>query len=164
MAYAIGDYVLKGADVYRIVAVEERSLGSLAPEDYFVLDVAYPSKHKQGTSYIPVSKAEMSIRTVPPEDEIHSYFNANDPAELAWVDNRNKRINEARGIISSGDLRQIVRLVRIYRKRTTDVPDKELSTKDREIEGRCFDLLVHVMAASCEISAERASQVVDSLL
>ena len=164
MGYKIGDFVLKGADVYRIVSVEERSLGSLPPEDYFVLDVAFPSKHKQGMSYIPVSKAEMSIRPVPAEDEIHAYFDANSPEDLAWTDNRNKRINEARGIMASGDLRQIVRLVRIYRKRESDVPEKELSTKDREMEGRCFDLLAHVMAASCGISAERSSQVVDELL
>ena len=164
MSYQVEDYVLKGADVYRIVSVEERSLGSMPPEDYFVLDVAFPSKHKQGMSYIPVAKADMSIRPVPPEDDIHALFDAHDPEELAWVDNRNKRINEARGIISSGDLRQIVRLVRIYRKRMADVPEKELSTKDREMEGRCFDLLVHVMAASCDLSAERSSQVVDSLL
>ena len=115
-------------------------------------------------SYIPVSKADMSIRAVPSENDIHSLYDANEPEELEWVDNRNKRINEARGIISSGDLRQIVRLVRIYRKRQEDVPDKELSTKDREMEGRCFDLLAHVMAASCDISAERASQLVDGLL
>ena len=164
MGYQVEDYVLKGADVYRIVAVEQRSLGSMPAEDYFVLDVAYPSKHKQGMSYIPVAKADMSIRPVPSENTIHSLFDANDPEELVWVENRNKRINEARGIISSGDLRQIVRLVRIYRKRMEDVPDKELSTKDREMEGRCFDLLAHVMAASCDISAERSSQLVDGLL
>ena len=164
MGYKVDDYVLKGADVYRIVAVEERSLGSLPPEDYFVLDVAFPSKHKQGMSYIPVSKADMSIRPVPLETEVDKLFDANEPEELEWVDNRNKRINEARGIISSGDLRQIVRLVRIYRKRVEDVPDKDLSTKDREMEGRCFDLLSHVMAASCNISAERSSQLVDGLL
>ena len=164
MGYKVDDYVLKGADVYRIVAVEERSLGSLPPEDYFVLDVAFPSKHKQGMSYIPVSKADMSIRPVPLETEVDKLFDANEPEELEWVDNRNKRINEARGIISSGDLRQIVRLVRIYRKRVEDVPDKDLSTKDREMEGRCFDLLAHVMAASCDISAERSSQLVDGLL
>ncbi|MDO4533441.1 MAG: CarD family transcriptional regulator [Coriobacteriia bacterium] len=164
MSYQVEDYVLKGADVYRIVAVEQRSLGSMPPEDYFVLDVAYPSKHKQGMSYIPVSKADMSIRPVPSENDIHALFDANDPEELEWVENRNKRINEARGIISSGDLRQIVRLVRIYRKRVEDVPEKDLSTKDREMEGRCFDLLAHVMAASCDISAERSSQLVDGLL
>ena len=164
MNYNIEDYVLKGADVYRIVAVEERSLGSLPAEDYFVLDVAFPSKHKHGMSYIPVSKADMSIRPVPLETEVDKLFDANEPEELEWVDNRNKRINEARGIISSGDLRQIVRLVRIYRKRVEDVPDKDLSTKDREMEGRCFDLLSHVMAASCNISAERSSQLVDGLL
>ena len=164
MSYQVEDYVLKGADVYRIVAVEQRSLGSMPPEDYFVLDVAYPSKHKQGMSYIPVSKADMSIRPVPSENEIHALFDANEPEELEWVENRNKRINEARGIISSGDLRQIVRLVRIYRKRVDDVPEKDLSTKDREMEGRCFDLLAHVMAASCDISAERSSQLVDGLL
>ncbi len=164
MGYKVDDYVLKGADVYRIVAVEERSLGGLPPEDYFVLDVAFPSKHKQGMSYIPVSKADMSIRPVPSETEVDKLFDANEPEELEWVDNRNKRINEARGIISSGDLRQIVRLVHIYRKRIEDVPDKDLSTKDREMEGRCFDLLSHVMAASCDISAERSSQLVDGLL
>ena len=164
MSYQVEDYVLKGADVYRIVAVEQRSLGSMPPEDYFVLDVAFPSKHKQGMSYIPVSKADMSIRPVPLETEVDKLFDANEPEELEWVDNRNKRINEARGIISSGDLRQIVRLVRIYRKRVEDVPDKDLSTKDREMEGRCFDLLSHVMAASCNISAERSSQLVDGLL
>ena len=164
MSYQVEDYVLKGADVYRIVAVEQRSLGSMPPEDYFVLDVAFPSKHKQGMSYIPVSKADMSIRPVPSENEIHALFDANEPEELEWVENRNKRINEARGIISSGDLRQIVRLVRIYRKRVDDVPEKDLSTKDREMEGRCFDLLSHVMAASCDISAERSSQLVDGLL
>lgn len=164
MSYQVEDYVLKGADVYRIVAVEQRSLGSMPPEDYFVLDVAFPSKHKQGMSYIPVSKADMSIRPVPSENEIHALFDANEPEELEWVENRNKRINEARGIISSGDLRQIVRLVRIYRKRVDDVPEKDLSTKDREMEGRCFDLLAHVMAASCDISAERSSQLVDGLL
>ena len=164
MSYKVDDYVLKGADVYRIVSKEERSLGSMPPEDYFVLDVAFPSKHKQGMSYIPVSKADMSIRPVPSESEINALFDANEPDELEWIDNRNKRINEARGIISSGDLRQIVRLVRIYRKRVEDVPDKDLSTKDREMEGRCFDLLSHVMAASCELSAERSSQLVDGML
>ena len=82
MSYQIDDYVLKGADVYRIVSVEERSLGSLPAEDYFVLDVAYPSKHKQGMSYIPVSKADMSIRPVPSEDEINALFDANTPDEL----------------------------------------------------------------------------------
>lgn len=164
MNYQIGDYVLKGADVFRIMAVEERTLGSMPPEDYLVLEVAFPTKHKQGMSYIPVSKADLSIRPVPSAEEIHALFDETDPDELAWVDNRNKRINESRGIISSGDLRQIVRLVRIYRKRTADVPDKELSTKDREIEGRCFDLLAHVMAASCDLSAERSAQVIDELL
>lgn len=164
MDYRVDDFVLKGADVYRIIAVEERALGSLPPEDYFVLDVAYPTKHKQGISYIPVSKADMSIRPVPSEKDLHEFFEPNDPASLEWMDNRNKRINEARSIIASGDLSEIVRLVRIYRKRVADVPDKDLSTKDREMEGRCFDLLSHVMAASCALSPEQSSQLVDELL
>lgn len=164
MSFKVEDYVLKGADVYRIISVEERTLGSLPPEDYFVLDVAYPTKHKQGTSYIPVSKAQMSIRPVPSENDIRDFFEPIDDSQLEWMDNRNKRINEARAIISSGDLRQIVRLVRIYRKRVKDVPDKDLSTKDREMEGRCFDLLSHVMAASCDLTPEQSSQLVDGLL
>ena len=85
MGYKVDDYVLKGADVYRIVAVEERSLGSLPPEDYFVLDVAFPSKHKQGMSYIPVSKADMSIRPVPLETEVDKLFDANEPEELSLL-------------------------------------------------------------------------------
>ena len=75
MSYQVEDYVLKGADVYRIVAVEQRSLGSMPPEDYFVLDVAFPSKHKQGMSYIPVSKADMSIRH-PRTEPLRSHPNA----------------------------------------------------------------------------------------
>ena len=164
MGFKVEDYVLKGADVYRIVGVEERALGSMPPQEYFVLDVAYPSKHKQGTSYIPVSKADMSIRPVPSEAEIRSYFEPDDPSVLLWMENRNKRINDARSIISSGDLREIVRLVRIYRKRVADVPEKDLSTKDREMEGRCFDLLSHVMAASCDLTPEQSNQLVDGLL
>lgn len=164
MSYRIGDFVLKGADVYRIVDMEERSLGNRPAENYLVLDVAFPTKHRQGMSYIPVAKADLSIRHVPAADEIHALFDGDDSADLAWIDNRNKRINEARGIISSGDLRQIVRLVRIYRKRTEDMPDKELSTKDREMEGRCFDLLTHIMASSCDLSVERSSQLVDEML
>lgn len=164
MGFKVDDFVLKGADVFRVASIEERALGSLPPEDYLVLEIAFPSKHKQGTSYIPVSRAEMSIRAVPSETETRALFEPRADDRLAWEDNRNKRINEARAIISSGDLHQAVELVRMYRKRVSDVPEKSLSTKDREMEGRCFDLLAHVMAASCDLTAEQASQLVDSLL
>ena len=164
MDYEVGNFVLKGADVFRITGREQRTLEGFPSIEYFVLEVAFPSKHRQGTSYIPVEKAGMSISPVPPEEEIRALFDTDEDEDLTWIDNRNRRINEAHGIIASGDLKEIVRLVRIYRKRCAEVPEKELSTKDREMEGRCFDLLVHVMAAACDISLERSTQMVDELL
>ncbi len=164
MSYKVGDFVLKSTDVFRITGVEKRSLEGFPSVEYFVLEVAFPTKHRQGMSYIPVEKADMSITPVPPADEIHALFDTDEGEDLGWIDNRNRRINEAHSIIASGDLKEIVRLVRVYRKRCAEVPDKELSTKDREMEGRCFDLLTHVMAASCDLSLERSIQIVDEML
>lgn len=164
----IGDYVLKGTDVYTIDDVRNESVGGLPPRDYYVLSPAYETKHHiGGTSYVPVDKADMTIRAIPTKEEIAGLFErSEDGKEYKWIDNRNKRINAARSILSSGDLVEIIKLERLYHRRHefVEAADKTLSGKDNELATRGFELIAHIVAASHGISAEEAEEAARKML
>lgn len=164
----VGDYVLKGTDVYTIDDMREESISNMPPRTYFILSPAYETKHRiGGTSYVPVDKAEMTIRPVPTKEEVSDLFDQSEEGkEFRWIDNRNKRINAARSILSSGDLVEIIKLERLYHKRyeMVEANDKSLSGKDNELATRGFELIVHVVAASHGISAEEAADKARAML
>ncbi|MGI6590679.1 MAG: CarD family transcriptional regulator [Eggerthellaceae bacterium] len=164
----VGDYVLKGTDVYTIDDVREESIGNMPAKDYYILSPAYATKHHNGgTSYVPVDKADMTIRPIPTQEEVADIFSASQEGdEFKWIDNRNKRINAARSILSSGDLVDIIKLERLYRRRYeyVEAEDKSLSGKDNELATRGFEFIVHIVAASHGISAEEAEGVARNLL
>lgn len=164
----VGDYVLKGTDVYTIDDMREESIGNMPAKDYYILSPAYANKHHFGsTSYVPVDKADMTIRPIPTPEEVAALFIASQAGdEYTWIDNRNKRINAARSILSSGDLVEIIKLERLYHRRYeyVEAADKSLSGKDNELATRGFEFIVHVVAASHGISAEKAEGVARELL
>ncbi|MGI6536700.1 MAG: CarD family transcriptional regulator [Eggerthellaceae bacterium] len=164
----VGDYVLKGTDVYTIDDMREESIANMPARNYYILSPAYETKHHLGgTSYVPVDKADMTIRPVPTKEEVADLFvQSEEGREFKWIDNRNKRINAARSILSSGDLVDIIKLERLYHKRYefVEAEDKSLSGKDNELATRGFELIVHVVAASHGISAEEAESVAREML
>lgn len=164
----VGDYVLKGTDVYTIDDMREESIANMPARNYYILSPAYETKHRLGgTSYVPVDKADMTIRPVPTKEEVADLFvQSEEGREFKWIDNRNKRINAARSILSSGDLVDIIKLERLYHKRYefVEAEDKSLSGKDNELATRGFELIVHVVAASHGISAEEAESVAREML
>ena len=164
----VGDYVLKGTDVYTIDDMREESIANMPARNYYILSPAYETKHHLGgTSYVPVDKADMTIRPVPTKEEVADLFvQSEEGREFKWIDNRNKRINAARSILSSGDLVDIIKLERLYHKRYefVEAEDKSLSGKDNELATRGFELIVHVVAASHGSSAEEAESVAREML
>ena len=153
----VGDYVLKGTDVYTIDDMREESIANMPARNYYILSPAY----------VPVDKADMTIRPVPTKEEVADLFvQSEEGREFKWIDNRNKRINAARSILSSGDLVDIIKLERLYHKRYefVEAEDKSLSGKDNELATRGFELIVHVVAASHGISAEEAESVAREML
>ena len=164
----VGDYVLKGTDVYTIDDMREESIANMPARNYYILSPAYETKHHLGgTSYVPVDKADMTIRPVPTKEEVADLFvRSEEGREFKWIDNRNKRINAARSILSSGDLVEIIKLERLYHKRHefVEAEDKSVSGKDNELATRGFELIVHVVAASHGITAEEAQEVARRLL
>lgn len=161
----VGEYVLKGSDVYQIMDVSERSIGGLPPEEYLVLDEAFSTKRSHCTAYVPVHKADMTIKPVPSQKEVEVLLKDSDKEEqIRWKDNRNERINEARDIIASGNLTDVIKLEKLYRRRAVENADRALSGKDKELASRGYDLITHVTAASYRITPEKASEMVERYL
>lgn len=111
MSYQAGDMVLYGTQgICRITDVTQKDFnGSL--NLYYVLEPLYDDK---STIYVPVHNemATAKLRHILSAVEVHDLIRTIPDESTIWVENMNERRERYKAIISSGDRKELVKLIK----------------------------------------------------
>ena len=129
-----GETVLYGTEgVCRIAEIQEMKIGRRKPE-YYVLKPVY---RESATIYVPVDNPTLVARMkhVLSQQEIDRLLETVLEGEVPWVEDVNERKAEYGKILSSGDRRLLVRMVRtLYlRRQQLRTQGKQLRTGDDQL-------------------------------
>lgn len=132
--FQIGETVLYGTEgVCRITEVMQMKCGGTRAE-YYVLKPIYRGG---ATIYVPLGNERLleRMRRVLSAQEIDELLQSVTQEELAWIDDANERRQEYAKILTAGDRRDIVRLIRaLYLRRQALVSvGKHLRTSDEQL-------------------------------
>lgn len=148
--FCVNDVVLYGNEgVCRIDGITRRSFGD-ASDDYYVL---HPVNNRQLTLYVSVSNGNLETKTrkmVTP-DEISEIIDSTAKTDPFWISDENERKVKFKEIISSGDRRKILDIIRsicLYRDSQLQ-KRKKLHTADeyllKDAEKIIYDEFAYVL-------------------
>ena len=132
--YEIGSFVVYGkVGVCRVVDRRTMTVGDDTGE-YYVLG---PVSDSRSSLYIPCGNPQLLARLRPllTREAVESMLDTAEEQQIDWIDERNRRGQEFREIVSGGDRRELVRLIRcLFRKKQERVANgKQLSSMDEGI-------------------------------
>ncbi len=111
--YSVGQTVLYGTNgVCNIAEITDRQIGKQLMQ-YYVLKPVYS---KSSTLFVPTKNEQLvgRIRFVKSAKEIRDIL-SNLPVPGKWNNNKTERAEEFKGIITRGDCRELISLVRLIR-------------------------------------------------
>jgi Transcriptional regulators, similar to M. xanthus CarD len=116
MDYKIGDvllYIRRG--VCRITEIVERDMMGQS-NLYYVLKLIHDSK---ATIYVPINSKdiEAKIQRILSKEEVNDNIQAIAKEDTIWIENNNKRKEYYQTIISGGDRREMLKLIKTLYKR-----------------------------------------------
>ncbi len=134
--YQVGEHV-----VYRasgVCLVEEIRTCRLTPdmplEDYYILK---PLGNPGSTVFVPTNSEQLlsKMREVLSKEDIDGLLRSVKGNEFAWIEDRKERASRFREILSGGDRRELILLIRciLGRMRQLESGRKKLSTSDQDI-------------------------------
>lgn len=109
--YCVGDTVLYGSQgVCRIVGTDEKKIGGNKIE-YFVLKPVYD---ENSTVFVPSSNDNLmsKMRSVLSAEAIYQMIKAMPDEDTIWIDDENERKQKYQKIISEGDRKKLVQLIK----------------------------------------------------
>lgn len=132
--FQIGETVLYGTEgVCRIAEIQEMKFGGERAR-YYVLKPIY---RDGATIYVPMNNERLlaRMRRVLSAQEIDALLRSVTQEELAWIDDANERRQEYGKILTAGDRREVVRLIRLlYLRRQMLVSSgKHLRSSDDQL-------------------------------
>lgn len=137
-ATMIGTYVLYGKT--GVCLVKEQT--TISGGQYYVLA---PISDSRSSVYVPCDNEMLVARMRPllSRDEIDALLSDADEVKLAWTDDRNERSMRYRAILSSGDRKELVRLLCcLMRKKQERIGlGKRLSSMDENTLQECVRLV-----------------------
>lgn len=134
--YRIGEYVVYGTS--GVCCVEDIGLRRLSPdipeEEYYILK---PINNSGSTVFVPKANELLlsRMRHVLTKDEIDGIIRSVRGCEMEWIEDRKLRVAEFRGIISKGDRRELILLIRciLSRIRFLNENKKKIASSDGDI-------------------------------
>ncbi len=122
-SFNIGDYVVYGhSGVCRIDRIESRCFDKKS-EDYYVLAVLH---NQNSTVFVPVNSEALTINMRPPmtKEEIDTLLACGADEDVVWIDDKKERPKYIKEIISSGDKRRMLAMMKILFERKQDLMSK----------------------------------------
>lgn len=160
----IGDAVMKGSDVLRVVDRRKESVAGGPEVDYWILETAYPNGRTGFTLRVPVDKESELLKPVPSKDDWATVIDKVQHSEkIGWVKDRAKRIEKFHDIVKSGDLVDAIRLERTFRE-FRQQPSGKLSMRDRDFESKANNFVTSAAAASFDMTPDEASRMLEDAL
>lgn len=154
-------YVVYGKmGVCRVIDRQMLSFGG-DKEEYYILS---PVRDPRSSVYVPCANEMLMGRLRPllTKAEIDDVLSSVTQADIPWTEDRGERTAQFRTIISDGDRRQIVRLVRcLYaKKQEKTIEGKKFSTADEMFLQECVRLVEEEFALALDISAEQVGNYI----
>ena len=137
-AAKIGTYVMYGKTGVCLVKEQIAMSGG----QYYVLN---PISDSRSSVYVPCNNPDLVARMSPllSREEIDILLSNADDVKLVWLDDRNERAMLSRTVLSSGDRKELVRLLCcLMRKKAERIEiGKRLSTMDENFLQECVRLV-----------------------
>lgn len=113
----IGSYVIYGANGICIVKDKRKEKLCGTKKEYFVLA---PIENSHAQIFVPTDNSELlkKMKAILSRDEIIDLIKNIDESETVWIDDNKKRAEKFSSIISQGDRRELLKLIKcIYLKK-----------------------------------------------
>ncbi len=154
-------YVVYGKmGVCRVMDRQRLSFGG-EKEEYYILA---PMRDPRSLVYVPCANETLVARLRPllTGDEIDNILSCVAQVDIPWTEDRGERASQFRAIISDGDRREIVRLVRcLYaKKQEKAAAGKKLSAADEAFLQECIRLIEEEFVLALGISAEQVGNYI----
>ena len=155
-------YVVYGKmGVCRVVDRQRLSFGGAEKTEYYILA---PLRDERSSVYVPCDNEMLMARLRPllTRDEIDSILSSVSDEAVAWIEDRGERATRFRAIVSKGDRRQIVRLVRcLYEKKQERLQNgKNLSAADEATLQDCVRLVEEEFVLALGITPAEVSDYI----
>lgn len=163
--YQIGETVLYGTEgVCRIGGTQEMKVGG-KKKPYYVLKPVY---REGATVFVPMDNDALlsKMRRVLSAEEIDAILRSAAEEELLWIDDPNERKQEYSRILTCGDRRELVRLIRtLYlRRQELRAVGKHLRSGDDQLLRDAEKLLNDELALVLNIPQHEVPEYIRSLL
>lgn len=125
--------VTRSAGVCKIIAVENHDFG-IGEQPYFVLTPLFPKNANATKTFVPESKAEMSLRPVVKKADVLKIINSMPSIEKIWYSDPKIRRTKFEEIYKSGDLLKICQIIKslFLQKEELKTNKRTLSMLDHE--------------------------------
>lgn len=160
--YEIGQYVVYGKiGVCRVVDCRPMNFGGAGGGSYFFLA---PQSDPKSLVYVPCDNDLLLARMRPllKKHEIDSLLEGVTDEPVVWIEERNERSSAYRRIMSGGDLRQIVRLIRCLNQKKQERMEngKKLSNSDELLLQECIRLVNEEFSLALDIPRARVGEYI----
>lgn len=160
--FKVNDYIMYGlTGVCQVVDITKESFIDNLQKEYYVLKYIYDN---DTIIKIPTDNEKISMRKLLSKEDIATLINSMPNSETIWIDNDRKRNEEFKSILKTGDIENLVKLIRsIYLdKEYKQSIGKKLYKIDDEIMQTAERLLNEEFATILNISPDEVSTYIST--
>ncbi|WP_286316049.1 CarD family transcriptional regulator [Romboutsia ilealis] len=160
--FKVNDYIMYGlTGVCQVVDITKESFIDNLQKEYYVLKYIYDNNT---IIKIPTDNEKISMRKLLSKEDIATLINSMPNSETIWIDNDRKRNEEFKSILKTGDIENLVKLIRsIYLdKEYKQSIGKKLYKVDDEIMQTAERLLNEEFATILNISPDEVSTYIST--
>ncbi len=151
--------------VCRVVDRQLLAFGGATKAEYYILA---PLRDARSSVYVPCDNEALVARLRPllSRADIDSLLSRVPQEEIAWIEDRGERASAYRGIISGGDRKQVVCLVRclLAKKKEKLAAGKKLSSADEALLQECVRLVEEEFSLALDIPAANVGAYIEEKL
>ncbi|NCA98196.1 MAG: CarD family transcriptional regulator [Clostridia bacterium] len=152
--YKINDYVVYGSTgVCKVVDISLENFGGGSSRKYYVLSPAFGNSVE---IFIPTDKQDSALRPILTKDQTLALIHSMPEIESEWILDDSSRKAKFSEILQSGDLKEIVRLIKMIHFRRLDLQNsgKHLGNADAEIMKQAEKILHHEFACVLDLQPD----------
>lgn len=160
--FKVNDYIMYGlTGVCQVVDITKESFIDNLQKEYYVLKYIYDNNT---IIKIPTDNEKISMRKLLSKEDMSTLINSIPNSETIWIDNDRKRNEEFKSILKTGDIENLVKLIRsIYLdKEYKQSIGKKLYKVDDEIMQTAERLLNEEFATILNISPDEVSTYIST--
>lgn len=160
--FKVNDYIMYGlTGVCQVVDITKESFIDNLQKEYYVLKYIYDN---DTIIKIPTDNEKISMRKLLSKEDMSTLINSIPNSETIWIDNDRKRNEEFKSILKTGDIENLVKLIRsIYLdKEHKQSIGKKLYKVDDEIMQTAERLLNEEFATILNISPDKVATYIST--